>query len=46
MDFGIVPIENSNQGSIKTTIDRLIKEEIKICGEDKSNDQTLSFISF
>jgi len=33
MDFGIVPIENSNQGSIKTTIDRLIKEDIKICGE-------------
>ena len=25
MDFGIVPIENSNQGSIKTTIDLLIK---------------------
>jgi chorismate mutase/prephenate dehydratase len=33
MDFGIVPIENSNQGSIKNTIDRLIKEEMKICGE-------------
>jgi len=33
MDFGVVPIENSNQGSIKITIDRLIKEEIKICGE-------------
>ena len=33
MDFGIVPIENSNQGSIKITIERLIKEEIKICGE-------------
>ena len=32
-EFGIVPIENSNQGSIKITIDHLIKEDIKICGE-------------
>jgi len=33
VEFGVVPIENSNQGSIKLTIDNLIKEDIKICGE-------------
>ena len=33
VEFGIVPIENSNQGSIKLTIDNLINEDIKICGE-------------
>ena len=32
-EFGVVPIENSNQGSIKLTIDHLIKEDIKVCGE-------------
>ncbi len=32
-DYGIVPVENSNQGSIKTTIDFLIKYKINICGE-------------
>ena len=33
VEFGVVPIENSSQGSIKLTIDNLIKEDIKICGE-------------
>ena len=33
VEFGVVPIENSNQGSIKLTLDHLIQEEIKICGE-------------
>ena len=32
-DFGVVPVENSNQGSIKATLDFLIKYKIKICGE-------------
>jgi len=33
VEFGVVPIENSNQGSIKLTLDHLIQEDIKICGE-------------
>ena len=33
VEFGVVPIENSNQGSIKLTVDHLIQEDIKICGE-------------
>tara|TARA_B100000035_G_scaffold311888_1_gene322253 strand:+ start:10816 stop:11883 length:1068 start_codon:yes stop_codon:yes gene_type:complete len=32
-DFGVVPVENSNQGSIKTTLDFLIRYKINICGE-------------
>ena len=28
-DFGVVPVENSNQGSIKATLDFLIKYKIK-----------------
>ena len=32
-EFGVVPVENSNQGSIKSTLDFLIKYKIKICGE-------------
>ncbi len=32
-DYGVVPVENSNQGSIKTTLDFLIKYKINICGE-------------
>ncbi len=31
--FGVVPVENSNQGSIKATLDFLIKYKINICGE-------------
>jgi chorismate mutase/prephenate dehydratase len=33
IDFGIVPIENSNQGSIKETIEHLIKDNSQLCGE-------------
>ena len=32
-DYGVVPVENSNQGSIKATIDFLLKYNVKICGE-------------
>ncbi len=32
-DYGIVPVENSNQGSIKSTLDFLIKYKVSICGE-------------
>mgnify|MGYP001171866181 FL=1 len=32
-DFGVVPVENSNQGSIKSTLDFLIRYKINICGE-------------
>ena len=32
-EFGVVPVENSNQGSIKSTLDFLIKYKINICGE-------------
>lgn len=32
-NFGVVPVENSNQGSIKATLDFLIKYKINICGE-------------
>ena len=33
VDYGIVPIENSNQGSVKDTLDHLIKDDISISGE-------------
>ena len=32
-DFGVVPVENSNQGSIKSTLDFLIRYKTNICGE-------------
>lgn len=32
-DYGVVPVENSNQGSIKSTLDFLIKYKVSICGE-------------
>ncbi len=32
-DYGVVPVENSSQGSIKNTLDFLIKYKINICGE-------------
>ena len=31
--YGIVPIENSSQGSIKETLDNLISSKLSICGE-------------
>ena len=33
VNYGIVPIENSNQGSIKLTLEHLIKDNVTICGE-------------
>ena len=33
IDFGVVPIENSNQGSIKETVRHLIKDNSQLCGE-------------
>ena len=30
-DFGVVPVENSNQGSIKSTLDFLIRYKTNIC---------------
>ena len=32
-DFGIVPIENSTEGSVNLTLDCLAEFELKICGE-------------
>lgn len=32
-DFGVVPIENSTDGRIVDTLERLTKAEVKICGE-------------
>ncbi len=31
--YGVVPIENSSQGSIKETLDNLISSKLSICGE-------------
>jgi len=33
VDYGVIPIENSNQGSIKQTLELLIKKPVLICGE-------------
>ena len=32
-DFGVVPVENSNQGIVSHTLDRFIHSDLKICGE-------------
>lgn len=32
-DFGVVPIENSNEGSVNATIDMLVDTDLLICGE-------------
>jgi chorismate mutase/prephenate dehydratase len=32
-DFGVVPVENSNQGIISHTLDRFVDSDLKICGE-------------
>ncbi|MBI5571619.1 MAG: prephenate dehydratase [Desulfomonile tiedjei] len=32
-DFGVVPVENSNEGSVGLTLDQLAGSELKICGE-------------
>ena len=31
--YGVVPIENSTEGSVNRTLDMLIESEVKICGE-------------
>jgi len=32
-DFGVVPVENSNQGIVSHTLDRFVESDLKICGE-------------
>jgi chorismate mutase/prephenate dehydratase len=32
-DFGVVPVENSNQGIVNHTLDRFVESDLKICGE-------------
>ncbi|MEJ0039825.1 MAG: prephenate dehydratase [Gammaproteobacteria bacterium] len=32
-DFGVVPIENSTEGTINNTLDRFLNSPLKICGE-------------
>lgn len=32
-DFGVVPVENSNQGIVSHTLDRFTDSDLKICGE-------------
>lgn len=32
-DFGVVPVENSNQGIVSHTLDRFVQSDLKICGE-------------
>ena len=32
-DFGVVPIENSTEGTVNNTLDRFITSPVKICGE-------------
>lgn len=32
-DFGVVPIENSTEGTVNNTLDRFIASPLKICGE-------------
>lgn len=34
-DFGVVPVENSSEGAVGPTLDRLVSSELKICGEIK-----------
>ena len=31
--YGVVPIENSTEGSVNQTLDRLVESEVMICGE-------------
>jgi len=32
-DFGVVPIENSTEGTVNNTLDRFLSSPLKICGE-------------
>ncbi len=33
VDFGVVPVENSTEGAVNVTLDRLSEAEVVICGE-------------
>lgn len=33
VDYGVVPVENSTEGSVNRTLDLFIESELKICGE-------------
>ena len=37
VDYGVVPIENSNQGSVREALQHLIASEVRICGEVNLN---------
>jgi chorismate mutase / prephenate dehydratase len=32
-DFGVVPVENSSEGTVNNTLDRFLTTDVKICGE-------------
>lgn len=32
-DYGVVPVENSTEGSINVTLDRLLESKVMVCGE-------------
>jgi chorismate mutase/prephenate dehydratase len=32
-DFGVVPVENSGQGTIQSTLDMFLTSDLKVCGE-------------
>jgi chorismate mutase/prephenate dehydratase len=33
VDFGVVPVENSTEGAVNVTLDRLVDSDVVICGE-------------
>jgi chorismate mutase/prephenate dehydratase len=33
VNFGVVPVENSNEGTVNVTLDMLVETELKICSE-------------
>ena len=33
VDYGVVPVENSTEGAVNVTLDRLIESDVVICGE-------------
>ena len=33
-DFGVVPIENSTEGTVNNTLDMFVTSPLKICGEE------------
>jgi chorismate mutase/prephenate dehydratase len=33
VDFGVVPVENSNEGTVNVTLDTLVETELKVCAE-------------